>query len=442
MTDPANTRWFDNTSLDFSLLDPSLQSKIAGIASTTQNFYEKYIITNNQVQLKNELETILTTTEEYAANLTASIFDYFVKYYIPNPSAEPTNAPPENPTFSGFNTTPPSATHVLDAISKSETIALIQQANLERIQAFTTQLQEHRVNTLQEIGAAKEETKNEITNLKKEVAHITDVLHRLADSFNQLRLFVEEYTRNNPPRPAPVVQAPAPNMGYPPPQPINPYPNPPAYAPYPGAYPPNPPQPPINVSRQGQAYPNYGPPANDLDMIHTTALLTKSPDVVRIDRKACLWMKKNEARVILDYIVLDSCVACTWKIHNINKNDGSVRIGFIPDSLSSSDEITRDQGFELRNDGYLVYRKNKEKCQQFSPGDVIRVELNPGKFAVFFLNDQALPFRIINIPQLCKFYVCGSGQNTCVEATNLLVIPAITEPPNRAQLRELDGNKK
>jgi hypothetical protein len=56
--------------------------------------------------------------------------------------------------------------------------------------------------------------------------------------------------------------------------------------------------------------------------------------------------------------------------------------------------------------GVIYYRKNKEKCENFKTGDVIRMEISvPQRIAVIFKNDKQLPFRFINIPMVTIFYV-------------------------------------
>lgn len=448
-------RWFDSTSLDFSLLDISLQNQIASLATTTQDFYVKYIVQQKQDQLKLDLENVLSTTEEYAASLSASIFDYFLKYGA--------NLLPQQPvqsehliTGQELNSTPSFSSQpspipgqpLIDTISKAEVIDMIQQTNGQAIQAFADQMSEHKTATSQLIGSLKDDTKNELSEMRKEVTHITDILHRLADSFNQMRQFVEEYTRNNP----------VPNMQ---PQPQNPaalsYPAAPAYpASYASTSFPLPPPPPpaypvmspsgigqthVQQMQGGYARPYGNSPSNDLDMLKSTVFLTNSPDVVQVSNRVCNWLKRNEARVILDYIAIQECVACTWRIHYINK-DSTLRIGFLPDMPTNDENALQSFSYELRNDGSLMYKKNREKTQPFSTGDSVRIELNLNlHHAYFFHNDRMLPFRIINIPQLCKFFIYGGGVGTCAEATNLLVIPAITDVPNRPQLRDLDGKK-
>jgi hypothetical protein len=202
--------WYDNTSLDFSLLDEERRNNINRLATSTQHFYEKYIKSDNLTLLQNDLTEALATTEEYASDLAGKIFSYFTTYYTPQPvlpqpvpqvpqpvpqvsqpvpeinayvqqpqvEHEPTTYNPQffNPEVQQTN------------VTQMEVTAIVRDLRLEILQNCKNQQTQQQEIFSQQLQAANQE----ISSLKREIDKQSNVLKQLADSFNQLRIYVKE----------------------------------------------------------------------------------------------------------------------------------------------------------------------------------------------------------------------------------------------------------
>jgi predicted phage tail protein len=164
--------WYDGTSLDFSLLNEDQQHGIQGLASTIDEFCKKYILSHNQEMLKNDLVSSLNTTDDYAADLAEKIVLYFKQYYY-------------------------SETYVKEFLSKTEGVELIEQAKQKITHECAVQFNKHKTSVNQKLEAVAHEVntiKNDIEQNKKNAQLLIEAVRRLGDSFNQLRLFVADYT--------------------------------------------------------------------------------------------------------------------------------------------------------------------------------------------------------------------------------------------------------
>lgn len=426
------SKWYDNTSLDFSLLDGERQNKVIALATSTQHFYEKYILLNNKKLLETDLVNALETTDEYAADLTEKIFSYFNNYYTPQPSGVNTfevqtiSAPQPIPDIIQHpilnqpqniqtNTILPVypieqniGSNVVGGLSKDEVGILLRDVKSEIWRSFNEQLSQQKELYNQQLSAANQE----ISTLKQDILKQSELLKQLADSYNRLRDFVQDWI-NNSQRSSSSTAPPVSYSAVPPP------------------------------GSQGQRYstPISNPDASSSydSYLSTSPLIPTVEDCVFIENHVTTWYNNKECRVFIDYIAAEPVIACTWKIHTL-KSDGFVRLAFIYDTaFGMKEHQLKDQGCELRNDKLFVIRRFKEKYEGFVQGDTIRIELCLShRFAIFFKNERQLPFRVINIPNSCRFYFIGGGAATSVEVTHLVSIPQITIVPNAPPLKEFD----
>jgi gas vesicle protein len=163
--------WYDGTTLDFSLLSESQQHSIQGLASTIDEFYKKYVLSQNQEMLRSDLISSLNTTDDYAADLAEKIITYFKEYY-------------HSETVKEF-------------LSKTEGVQLIEQVKQEIAHEYAVQFGKHKALITQKTETITHEVntlKNDVEQSTKSIENLIETVRRLADSFNQLRLYVSDYT--------------------------------------------------------------------------------------------------------------------------------------------------------------------------------------------------------------------------------------------------------
>ncbi|KAK2952328.1 hypothetical protein BLNAU_12738 [Blattamonas nauphoetae] len=95
MTQPSLPSWWDNTQLDFSAMGEDNLDRLRPLAPSPQDFYSKYIQSDNTSQLVWDVQNALSTTEDYALSFSESVIDYFKNEWTPVQATPQQEYPPQ-----------------------------------------------------------------------------------------------------------------------------------------------------------------------------------------------------------------------------------------------------------------------------------------------------------------------------------------------------------
>jgi hypothetical protein len=92
MTDAAESTvvatWWNDTQLDLSYLGDDYLQRLAPLADTPQDFYQKYVEPKLVTQLRDDVQAALATTEEYAEDFANRVCDYFEMHWMQEGAAD------------------------------------------------------------------------------------------------------------------------------------------------------------------------------------------------------------------------------------------------------------------------------------------------------------------------------------------------------------------
>ncbi|KAH7821006.1 uncharacterized protein MONOS_7683 [Monocercomonoides exilis] len=492
----ALATWWQGTDLEMSHFGSDNLSRIATLAENPQAFCQRFVITKNVAELERNAKELLNTTEEYAHDFAMKTIEYFEQIWLPKHPIQ-IGQVRDYPLQPSLPSAIPSSS-VVTTVSKQPVQFTTEQHNessmtrFEIIQSIERMKKECMDSSSSKIDELRDYAVKEITAMREGLKANSDMQQRLADSFNQLRQFIEEFvkTHQQQPQPQPQPQL-QPQMGvtssfYPPSAPISvsmmpgssissaspssstipstAYPSYPSYPattqqPYTSSPPPS------GSSAYGSSAWDYG--INDLneygvsraggagafdlnepaDLTAAGQLVARDPNAVKITGKNVTWVKKTETTVFVDYVVLENVVSVEWKPYlqqgTIFK-DTSTKFGFIMDVMgnNSSHEEADKIFVEYKCSGKMHIRTHTEHLEPFTTGDLIRIELNMSKrTAMFFKNDAPLPIVITNIPKVNKFYVTAKDLNTRIEFVSMKMMSKPTHPTKLPGWKEIAMDK-
>lgn len=373
--------WFEETSLDFSLLKTDEQQKIGLLATSSKDFFEKYVKPEKREQLKGDLLQIISTTEDYIDNLVEIIFKYFKEDFKEEKEVE--------------------------YLSKADTLTILTKTKEEILSQCISQFNKQTSDVIKEIGNVTKELDNVKKNVEQNsnsIKEIIETIQRLAESFNQLREFVKVNTENQQ-HSAPVVPAVSKQQV---------------------------------ENHQSVGFVQKTPPPLPQGVKKIEYKFDKKSDVQIQPNNIIHFRKKIDAQVFIDYVVFDR-ISFTFLVKNYDPREGDLRFGVV---LEEFNDLISKEKFEYSNGGFISWKRNTEKCDTISQNDVIRIDLYcPENLAFIFKNDKQLPFRIINIPVPCKIYVAANGVGTVIEILEFYEIKQNSPVNREITFKDIDLKK-
>ncbi|KAH7821800.1 uncharacterized protein MONOS_10431 [Monocercomonoides exilis] len=451
--------WWTGTALDLKFVGDDNLQRLAQLADTPAAFYQKYVKTKQSELLKQDVQIALNTTPEYASDFATRVIEYFEAHWYPQHASELEPPKPVLPPVPAAISTTPAMSSASQPMTFTPSITLSPSSYSSTLQPSVHQViqppQIEQTFTRQEVTAMLEKAKYEnqdstarrcnelrdfavaqITGLKEEIQQIQNTQKMLADSFNQMRKFLEDYmkTQQTPPgQTGYIIGAPPVAGGH-------------VASAYPGSMggmyggP---------SSSMVPSYPMGMPPATSgltpyscepnlsgaINLLKDSRLESpfSSPSDIFINDMTAFFHTLRESTVLLDYICLENVVIVEWKAM-LPQTGAAIGLGFVMDVMGTGCAAEKGQKIfvEYRSNGILQIRGREERVDPFMTGDVIRIELNMiNRTACFFRNNMLIPIKISVIPKVIKLYAVGSGPGARVDVKSLSMTSSYSNiPPN------------
>ncbi|KAH7817612.1 uncharacterized protein MONOS_7820 [Monocercomonoides exilis] len=450
--------WWTGTDLEFKYVGDDNLQRLAQLADTPVAFYQKYVKTKQSELLKQDVQIALNTTPEYASDFATRVIEYFEAHWYPQHASELEPPKPVLPPVPAAISTTPAMSSASQPMTFTPSITsspssyspaaqpsgpqVIQPPQIEQTftrQEVTAMLEKAKYeiqdSTDRKCNELKDFTIAQITGLKEEIQQIQNTQKELADSYNQMRQYLEDYMKTQQSQPTPtgyIIGAPPVAGG-------------PVVSAYPGS---------VGGMYGGPSssmvpsYPMGMPPASGLipyscapnlsgasNLLRSARLEspTSSTSDIFINDMTAFFHTPRQSTVLLDYICLEDVVIVEWKVM-LPQTGAAIGLGFVMDVMGTGYATGNDQKIfvEYRSNGILQIRGREERVDPFMTGDVIRIELNMiNRTACFFRNNMLIPIKISVIPKVIKLYAVGSGPGGRVDAMSLSMTSNSSNiPPN------------